>query len=77
MVILISRYELENLKLYDIYEDDAKRLLWVSFTAKLGAGEFHENEETGELLFFSPDSLPVSEMLRGPLTERLLRQFIF
>jgi NADH pyrophosphatase NudC (nudix superfamily) len=69
-------HQLSNLKLHDIYEDDAKRLIWISFTAQLGAGEFRENEETSELVFFSPSNPPAQETLRGHLTQRLLASIL-
>jgi 8-oxo-dGTP pyrophosphatase MutT (NUDIX family) len=31
-------YAVHDLKLYDIYEMDSKRLLWIIFTARLGEG---------------------------------------
>jgi ADP-ribose pyrophosphatase YjhB (NUDIX family) len=42
-----------NLKLFDIYTSDTKRLIWIIYTATLGKGTFRENPETSELLLYS------------------------
>ena len=65
-----------NLQLYDIYTSDEKRLVWVIYKASLGDGEFVENPETSELLFFSEDNPPPFDNLRGPLTKRLLHDIL-
>ena len=69
-------FHIHDLSLHDIYVDDTKRLLWISFTAQLGTGEFRENEETSELVFFSSANPPAKETLRGHLTQRLLASIL-
>lgn len=69
-------YQVGDLKLYDIYTDDVKRFIWVSFTGTLGEGCFRENEETSELILFKPEAPPPDDVLRGPLTRRLLHALL-
>jgi 8-oxo-dGTP pyrophosphatase MutT (NUDIX family) len=66
-------YQIDNLKLFQVYTRDDIRLIWIVFTASLCSGQFIENSETEEILFFSRNNLPVNEDLRGDLTKNLLR----
>ena len=68
--------QVENLKLYDIYTSDPKRLVWIIYKATLSHGSFIENDETSELLFFSKDNPPPFDNLRGYLTQRLLQSIL-
>lgn len=65
-------YEIDSLKLFKVYTRDDIRLVWIVFTANLCSGQFIENSETEEILFFSPSNLPADEDLRGELTKKLL-----
>lgn len=67
---------IEDIELYRIYTLDSKRLVWIVYKARLGQGEFVENEETEELLFFSRDNPPPLDNLRGHLTEGLLQELL-
>ncbi|MCP4540054.1 MAG: NUDIX domain-containing protein [Chloroflexi bacterium] len=69
-------HHIEDIELYRIYTVDSKRLVWIVYKARLGQGEFVENEETEELLFFSQDNPPPLNNLRGHLTEGLLRELL-
>ena len=69
-------HRVEDLKLYDIYISDPKRLIWIIYTGTLGKGSFTENEETSELLFYSKATPPAFDNLRGHLTKRLLQAII-
>jgi ADP-ribose pyrophosphatase YjhB (NUDIX family) len=69
-------HQVEGLELYSIYIRDDKRLVWIVYQGTLGKGEFVENEETSELLFFSPDTPPPFDNLRGSLTEKLLHDIL-
>jgi NADH pyrophosphatase NudC (nudix superfamily) len=65
-----------NLKLFDIYTSDTKRLIWIIYTATLGKGTFRENPETSELLLYSKTNPPQFDELRGSLTRRLLGEIL-
>lgn len=65
-------HAVNGLSLYDIYTDDAKRLVWVIFEGVLGAGNFEENVETSELTLLAKEELPSGAALRGHLTRRLV-----
>lgn len=68
--------EIDNLKLFKVYNRDDIRLIWVVFTANLCGGQFIENSETEEVLLFSHSNLPNMQDLRGELTKKLLRDVI-
>ncbi len=69
-------YAIDKLNLFKVYTRDDLRLVWVVFTAQLGSGEFIENSETDEVLFFSKENLPRIEDLRGELTAKLLQDLL-
>ena len=69
-------YQVENLELYDIYTSDPKRLIWIIYTGTMGKGNFRENAETSELLFYSKACPPAFDNLRGHLTKRLLQSIL-
>ncbi len=71
-----SGHQVEALQLYDLYVSDPQRLVWIIYTGRLGAGHFHENPETLELLFYSNAAPPPDDMLRGNLTKRLLQELL-
>lgn len=66
-------YQIDNLKLFNVYTKDDARLVWIVFTASLCSGQFIENSETEEILFFSRNNPPTNEDLRGELTKKLLQ----
>jgi 8-oxo-dGTP pyrophosphatase MutT (NUDIX family) len=68
--------EIDNLKLFKVYNRDDIRLIWVVFTANLCGGQFIENSETEAILLFSFNNLPNIQDLRGELTKKLLNDVI-
>jgi len=69
-------YEIDNLKLFKVYNRDDIRLIWIVFTANLCGGQFIENSETEEVLLYSRNNLPNIEDLRGELTKKLLNDIL-
>ena len=69
-------HAVHDLELFRVYTRDDKRILWVVYEGRLGAGCFRENPETSEMLLFSPELPPPDAELRGPLTRRLLDEFM-
>lgn len=70
-----SGYRIENLKLYRVYANDPKRLVWIVYLGNVAGGAFRENEETCSAHFHSPGDLPASESLRGPIAREILGEF--
>lgn len=69
-------YEIDNLRIFKVYNRDDIRLIWIVFTANLSSGQFVENTETEEVLLFSRNNLPNFQDLRGELTKKLLADIL-
>lgn len=76
LVELFNSSVVNILKLFKVYTRDDIRLVWIVYTANLYDGQFLENSETEEILYFSSNNLPNDEELRGELTKRLLHDIL-
>lgn len=71
-----SGYSIDNLTLFRVFNNDARRLVWIVFRAKIASGRFCDNCETKDARFYSKTNPPEMERMRGTITAELVTQLL-
>ncbi len=69
-------YEIDTPHLFKAYTRDDLRLVFMAYTAHIVGGEFKENSETSEVIFYSKQNPPLFHELRGNLTTEVVLEMI-
>jgi len=71
-----SGFHVDNLKLYNVFFNDPKRLVWLVYVGKVIDGHFLENDETRDARLYGKDELPSMDQMRGSISREILSDIL-
>ena len=71
-----SGYQVDHLKLFNVYTLDRLRLVWIIFIGKVISGSFIDNDEVSEVCFIDLKHPPKDDEMRGSLSIQLLHEIL-